>query len=110
MFVDIYQAVSGDLLGWVAYSHLKEISVGPGQYITNNQALGKTHLWTQAGNCYQVCCENGVHIHVEMWSKFPGRFACYKDWAPWVHFCPEDHGLGISVGLTIRTTGPRVSR
>jgi hypothetical protein len=78
VFVDIYQ-VAGPWLGWASYGHLKDVAVSPGQYISSGQLLGKTELWTSAGSCYQVCCQNGVHTHIEMWTDY-GRFACFKDW------------------------------
>jgi hypothetical protein len=77
VFIDIY--TNGIWEGWIAYGHLNNVAVQPGNWIAPNTVLGTTHWWTSAGNCYKVDYPNSVHTHVEMFNKyFAGAgYACY---------------------------------
>jgi hypothetical protein len=92
----------------MSFGHLKDVStyVVPGQWLNSNQILVKTNLWYGGDEfpgfppCYDVNYDTGVHTHIEMWTAYANRFACFKDHGPSGVQLPNQTRLG-DVGRAI---------
>jgi hypothetical protein len=97
VFVDVY--VSGSWEGWISYSHLDQVGVSAGQWISSGQLLGKLKRWSYRAGCWGVRTENGVHMHIEMYNKY--KYACYLAFQSGVYLS-YPKALGV-IGQTIYT-------
>lgn len=75
--VKINILVGGQMIGWVQYGHLDEVSVQQGRRIANGTLLGVLRWWEKSADCYDVETNEGVHTHLEVSNE--SNASCYID-------------------------------
>lgn len=108
VFVDLY--VDGRWQGWASYGHLNignpdNPYVEPGEWIVPGTVLGELKKWDEVPGCWSVSSDEGVHTHIEMWSKeYSSCYESHQSGTPSVPnpFLPIGALLGI-VGRTVYT-------
>jgi hypothetical protein len=96
VFVFVW-AVSSGYEGWVSYSHLANVAVSAGQWISNGTKLGELRKWPDTrpnSTCWQVSTNRGVHTHIEMTNL--ANYACYQSYGA---------GAGLSTSSTLGIVG-----
>ena len=100
VFIDLW--VNGTWEGWVAFGHLDNVQVSPGQVLSQDQVLGYLKFWDWYAGCWEVNGEAGVHTHIEMWNR--NAYACYTNynWGQYLSYGQIIGWVGRMIYTTIR--------